>query len=531
MKVIKFSPLSELIKGIDVLADAVSSTLGPKGNNVILQNQYQKPHVTKDGVTVAEAIELEDVTHNLGVQIVREAAAKTDALAGDGTTTATVLARAIIKEGYKLIQAGVPAIDIKRQIEDILPDLISFIKEQSIEVKNDFSKIKNVATISSNNDVEIGSLIAEAMEKATVDGVVAVKEANGNETYIEEVNGLQFNKGYLSHYFMTDAEKQVAEHEDVYILITDQKIRDQSKILPVVEEVYKKNGSLLIIADEVEAQALAFLVRNKMSTGLKVVAVKAPGYGERRRKLLEDLAIVTGATIISEKDEHLRLEDTKLHHLGRCKSITVTKDSTTIVDGNSDPKQLEKRIREVRAEIDSASNTYEKETAQERLAKLIGGVVVLNIGAHTESELKEKKDRINDALRATKAAMKEGIVPGGGLVLYNASIMVNGRPTDYGTQVLKEALQAPMKSIVENAGDDFGKVKSDILHGEDVDVFRHGYNALTGQYEDMVKAGIVDPTMVTRVALENAVSVANLILMTNCTVAEESHEDYPPMMQ
>ena len=524
-KVITFNPLSQLIEGVDILANAVSSTLGPKGNNVILQNQFQKPHVTKDGVTVAESIELEDVTQNLGVQIVKEAAAKTDAIAGDGTTTATVLAQSIIKEGYKLIQAGVPAIEIKRQLEQLLPSIIEFIHKNSIKIDGDYKKIRSVATISSNNDEEIGDLVAKAMEKATIDGVVAVKESKGNDTYIEEVNGLQFNKGYLSHYFMTDSEKQVAEHEDVYILITDQKIRDQSKIIPVVEEVYKKNGSLLIIADEVEAQALAFLVRNKLSTGLKVVAVKAPAYGDRRRKLLEDLAIVTGGTVISE-NETLRLEDTKLHHLGRAKSITVTKDSTTIVDGNSDKEKLDKRIKEVRAELETASNAYDKETTQERLAKLIGGVVVLNIGAHTESELKEKKDRINDALRATKAAMKEGIVAGGGITLYNASIAL--QDSDYGSKVLKEALQSPMKVIAQNAGADFGKIKSDLLYGGG-EVTSYGYNALTDTYEDLVDEGIIDPAMVTRVALENAVSVANLILMTNCTVAVEGHEEYPPM--
>lgn len=856
MKEITFKPLPELIKGIDILADAVSSTLGPKGNNVILQNQYQKPHVTKDGVTVAESIELENVTQNLGVQIVKEAAAKTDHLAGDGpqplyakvltpngfttmkelkvgdlicgtngttqtvegifpkgekeiykvyfsdgrvveccedhlwkvttsygatktlplkeilnsnkvksfnkdgsirygyyvpkthvdfpkkdlpidpyllglligdgslsgtgnielslgknklfvlknipenikfksswvddknyfrvvldseiqkpleqlgllgtlsstkfipkeylyssqeqreqllqglidtdgyinnrdlfeystvseqlkddflelcrglgistydvlhtrendpnsysnipiyrinqlkgykygdkiidieatgiktmmqcikvsnedhlyitdnyivthnTTTSTVLARAIVKEGHKLIQAGVPAIEIKRQIEEILPDIIDFIKERSIEVKDNYKLIKEVATISSNNDPIIGSLIAEAMEKATADGIVAVKESKGNDTFIEEVNGLQFNKGYLSHYFMTDSEKQVAEHEDTYILITDQKIRDQSKILSAVEAVYKKNGSLLIIADEVEAQALAFLVRNKLSTGLKVVAVKAPGYGDRRRELLEDLAIVTGATVISEKNEHLRLEDTKLEHLGFAKSVTVTKDTTTIVEGNSDQSKLQKRIKQLKAQLASEEKEYEKERIQERLAKLVGGVVVLNIGAHTESELKEKKDRINDALRATKAAMKEGIVPGGGLVLYNAATMINGRPSNYGTRVLVEALQSPMKAIVENAGANFGYIKSELAHGDE-SVFSYGYNAfgynaLNDKFEDLIKSGIVDPAMVTRVALENAVSVANLVLMTNCTVAATGHEEYPPMMQ
>lgn len=530
MKDITFNPLSELIKGVDILADAVSSTLGPKGNNVILQNQYQKPHVTKDGVTVAEAIEVEDPTQNLGVQIVREAASKTDALAGDGTTTATVLAQAIIKEGYKLIQAGVPAIEIKRQIEDLLPKITSFIKEQSIEVKNDFTKIKDVATISSNNDKEIGELIARAMEKATIDGVVAVKEAKGNDTFIEEVNGLQYNKGYLSHYFMTDAEKQLAEYEDVYILITPEKISNYIDLAPMVDEVYKQNGALLIIADDVEAQALSFFIRNKLSAGLKVVATKAPGYADRRMKLLQDIATVTGATVISEKDEHIRLKDVKLEHLGRAKSVTVTKDSTTIVEGQGDKDKLEERIRLVRAELENASNSYEKETTQERLAKLIGGVVVLNVGATTEAELKEKKDRINDALRATKAAMKEGIVPGGGLVLYNASIMVNGAANaNYGTKVLSQALQSPMKSIVENAGDDFGKVKSEILYGKDVEIFKYGYNALTGKYEDLVEAGVIDPAMVTRVALENAVSVANLILMTNCTIAVKDHEEYPPM--
>lgn len=529
MKTIKFNPLAELIEGVDILSNAVKSTLGPKGNNVILQNQYQKPHVTKDGVTVAESIEVEDPTQNLGVQIVREAAAKTSALAGDGTTTATVLAQAIIKEGYKLIQAGVPAIKIKRQMEALVPDILEFIRRQSIEVKDDYSKIQSVATISSNNDVEIGKLIAEAMEKATLDGVVVVKESKGSDTYIEEVKGLQLNKGYLSHYFMTDREKQTAEYEDVYILITDEKIRSQDALLPAVEAVYKKNGALLIIADDIEAQALAFLVRNKLNTGLKVVAIKAPGYGDRRKKLLEDIAVVTGGTVVSEKDEHLRLKDVKVEHLGRANSVTITKDSTTIVEGHSNEDKLKERIKEVRAELSNASNNYEKETTQERLAKLIGGVVVLNIGANTESELKEKKDRIDDALHATRAAMKEGIVAGGGLMLYNSSIMLKGSDDqNYGNKVLQAALEYPMKTIVENAGQDFGEIKAELRKGTG-EVFKWGYNALTNEYQDLVENGVIDPTMVTRVALENAVSVANLILMTNCTVATQQHEEYPPM--
>lgn len=527
-KTITFNPLAQLIEGVDILANAVKSTLGPKGNNVILQNQYQKPHVTKDGVTVAEAIEVEDPTQNLGVQIVREAAAKTAHLAGDGTTTSVVLAQAIIKEGYKLIQAGVPAIDIKRQLEALVPTITNFIKECSIPVADDYNKIKQVATISANNDVEIGELIAEAMQKATLDGVVAIKESKGNETYIEEVKGLQFNKGYASHYFMTDREKQVAEYEDVCILVTDEKIRDQSKLVPIIEDVYSKGKALLIIADEIEAQALQFCIFNKIRTGLKIVAVKAPAYGDRRKKILEDICIVTGATLISQ-DNLLRLQDINYSHLGSAKSITVTKDSTTVVDGNSDKQKLEDRIKEVRAEIENAPNSYEKETAQERLAKLIGGVAVLYVGAHTENELKEKKDRIDDALHATKAAMQEGIVAGGGLTLFNASIMVNGSDTySIASKIMGEALQSPMKTIIENAGANYGEVKAKIpMKGGEVHSW--GYNALTNTYEDLVSNGIVDPTMVTRVAVENAVSVANLILMTNCTIAQKDFQQYPEM--
>lgn len=526
MKVITFNPLAELIKGVDVLGNAVKSTLGPKGNNVILQNQYQKPHVTKDGVTVAEAIEVEDPTQNLGVLIVKEAAAKTGQLAGDGTTTATVLAQSIIKEGYKLIQAGVPAIDIKRQLEVLTPIVIEFLKSTSIPVADDFLKIQQVATISSNNDEEIGSLIAEAMQKATLDGVVAVKESKGNETYIEEVKGLQFEKGYASHYFMTDREKQVAEYEDVHILVTDEKIRDQTKLVPLIEEVYSKGKALLIIADEIEAQALQFCIFNKLRTGLKIVAVKAPAYGDRRKKVLEDICVVTGATLISQ-DSALRLQDVRFSHLGRAKSITVTKDTTTIVDGHSDPSTLEQRIKEVRAEIENASNSYEKETAQERLAKLVGGVAVLYVGAHTENELKEKKDRIDDALHATRAAMKEGIVAGGGLALYNSATMLKGLADDnYGTTILTTALQSPMKAIVENAGANFGEISANLSKGDE-EILSYGYNALTNTYENLHNSGIVDPTMVTRIALENAVSVANLILMTNCTVATVDHQQYP----
>jgi len=513
---VNLSPTTPLIKGVNTLAQAVKSTLGPKGRNVILQKPYQQLHVTKDGVTVAESIELEDAIENLGASIVKQASSRTASLAGDGTTTATVLAQSIIQEGQKFIQSGVAPITIKRQLEKSLPEVLKYIKDNSIQVADDWEKIQHVATISANGDSEIGSLVTKAMKQATIDGVVAVKEARSLDTYIEEVNGLRYNKGYLSPYFVTDPSTMSAEYDDTYILLYDGKLRNPQHLIPIIDQVYRQGGSLLVVAQEIEAQALQFLVVNKLRKGLKVIATQAPGFGNNQKKQLEDLATVTGATLVTE-DTVTKLDQIDIDHLGFSDSVSVTKDHTTIVGGNSDKKELDSRIATVRAELNHAQNEYEETTIKERLAKLIGGVVVLHVGAATEAELKEKKDRIDDALSATSAAIQEGIVPGGGYTFFQASLSIPYE--DWGSQILTSALESPLKSICENAGADFGFVKASILDK------KKGWDAYKDSYVDLVKEGIIDPAMVTRVALESAVSAASTILMTSTTVTPTNSEE------
>lgn len=509
-----------LIMGIDQLANAVKVTLGPKGRNVVLQKSFGAPKITKDGVTVAKDIELVDPLENMGAQMAKEVASKTADVAGDGTTTATVLAQAMIKAGIKNVATGANPIDLKRGIDKAVKIVVENLKEQAEPVSGNFDKIRQVATISANNDEEIGTLITDAMKKVTTDGVITVEEAKGTETYVEEVIGMQFDRGYLSPYFTTNTEQMVTEYEDPYILIHDKKISNIKDLLPVLEAAARDGKALLIIAEDIDGTALGTLVVNRLRGALKVVAVKAPGFGDRRKAMLEDIAILTGGTVISEEQGY-KLENTTLDQLGRCEKIKVDKDNTTIVGGLGDDKMVRARVNQIKAQIETTTSDYDREKLQERLAKLTGGVAVLHVGAPTEVEMKEKKDRVDDALHATRAAIEEGIVPGGGVAYVRAisalrKVKFDNEDEFIGAGIVSKALEAPLRTIAQNAGREGSVVLQKVLdeHGS------YGYNARTDQYEDLKKAGVIDPAKVTRIAIENAASIAGLVLMTECTISE-----------
>jgi chaperonin GroEL len=512
----------KLHAGVDALANAVKVTLGPKGRNVVIQKSFGAPQITKDGVTVAKEIELEDPVANMGAQMVKEVASKTADIAGDGTTTATVLAQAMIKAGLKNVTAGANPMDLKRGIDKATKAVIEHLKGQSEVVGNDFSKIEQVAAISANNDNEIGALIADAMKRVSKDGVITVEEAKGTDTYVEEVMGMQFDRGYLSPYFVTDTESMVTEYENPYILIHDKKISNMQDILPVLEQVIQSGRPLLIIAEDIESQALGVLVVNRLRAQLKVVAVKAPGFGDRRKAMLEDIAILTGGTVISEEKGY-KLDQTTMDMLGTAEKITVDKDNTTIVNGAGADETINGRIGQIKQQIETTTSDYDREKLQERLAKLAGGVAVLYVGAATEVEMKEKKDRVDDALHATRAAVEEGIVAGGGVALVRAIAALNdmkGENEDQtiGVQIVRKAMEAPLRTIADNAGVEGSVILQGVITGKGDS---YGYNARTNEFEDLKKAGVIDPTKVTRIALENAASIAGMVLTTECVINDK----------
>ncbi len=521
-----------LKKGVDALANSVKVTLGPKGRNVIISKSFGGPQVTKDGVTVAKEIELENELENMGAQMVKEVASKTNDLAGDGTTTATVLAQAIVKEGLKNVASGANPMDLKRGIDKAVKCITDDLDKQSKKVGNSSEKIQQVASISANNDQNVGNLIAQAFEKVGKEGVITVEEAKGTDTYVDVVEGMQFDRGYLSPYFVTNADKMITELENPYILLFDKKIANLQEILPILEPVSQSGRSLLIIAEDVEGQALATLVVNKLRGGLKIAAVKAPGFGDRRKAMLEDIAILTGGTVISE-ERGFSLENTDLTMLGTAETVTVDKDNTTIVNGKGKANEIKARVNQIKAQIETTTSDYDKEKLQERLAKLAGGVAVLYVGAASEVEMKEKKDRVDDALHATRAAVEEGIVAGGGVALVRtkdklANLKSENADENTGIQIVDKAIEAPIRTIVENAGGEGSIVISKVIESEN----NIGYDAKNEKYVDMLKAGIIDPKKVTRIALENAASVAGMILTTECAVVdikEESPAPMPPM--
>ncbi len=518
-----------LKRGVDKLADAVKVTLGPKGRNVVIEKKFGAPTVTKDGVTVAKEIELEDPLENMGAQMVREVASKTSDVAGDGTTTATVLAQAIFREGLKNVTAGANPMDLKRGIDMAVTAIVEELKRISRPISGK-KEIAQVGMISANNDEEIGNLIAEAMEKVGKDGVITVEEAKGTETELKVVEGMQFDRGYLSPYFVTNTETMEAELEDAYILIHDKKISSMKDLLPILEKVVQTGKPVLIIAEEVEGEALATLVVNKLRGTLRVVAVKAPGFGDRRKAMLEDIAILTGGTVISEEKGY-KLENATIAYLGQAKRIVVDKDNTTIVEGKGKPDQIKARINEIKSQIEKATSDYDKEKLQERLAKLSGGVAVLNIGASTEVEMKEKKARVEDALHATRAAVQEGIVAGGGVALIRAAKALDAlKPENEdqktGIEIIRRAIEEPLRLIVANTGTTDGAVVlQKVKEGKD----DFGFNARTEQYENLIQSGVVDPTKVTRTALENAASVASLLLTTEAVIVEKKEEEKATM--
>jgi len=514
-----------LKKGVDQLADAVKVTLGPKGRNVVIEKSFGAPTVTKDGVSVAKEIELENKVENLGAQMVKEVASKTADVAGDGTTTATVLAQAIYTQGMKNVAAGASPIDIKRGMDKAVIKVIENLKAQSKEVGDSYDKIEQVASISANNDSAIGKLIAEAMSKVSKEGVITVEEAKGTETHVDVVEGMQFDRGYLSPYFVTDSEKMIADLESPYILIYDKKISNMKELLPVLEPVAQSGKPLVIISEDLDGEALATLVVNKIRGSLKVAAVKAPGFGDRRKAMLEDIAILTGGTVISE-ERGFKLENATIDMLGTAEKISIDKDNTTIVNGNGAGDDITARVNQIKAQIESTTSDYDREKLQERLAKLAGGVAVLYVGAASEVEMKEKKDRVDDALAATRAAIEEGIVPGGGVAFVRAASALTdlkGENEDEttGMAIIARAIEEPLRQIVINAGLEGSVVVNKVKEGKD----DFGFNAKTGVYENMLEAGIIDPTKVTRVALENASSVAGMLLITEATITEIPSED------
>jgi len=518
-----------LKSGVDQLSNAVKVTLGPKGRNVVIEKKFGSPQITKDGVTVAKEIELSDAMENVGAQLVKEVASKTGDDAGDGTTTATVLAQSIVNVGLKNVAAGANPMDLKRGIDKAVAKVVEQLKKQSIEIGDDYTKIEQVATVSSNNDFEIGKLIAEAMKKVKKEGVITVEEAKGIETTVEAVEGMQFDRGYISPYFITNPDKMEAVLENPFILITDKKVSTMKDLLPVLEPVAQNGRSLLIIAEDVEGEALATLVVNKLRGSLKIAAVKAPGFGDRRKEMLEDIAILSGGVVISE-EKGLRLDAAKLDMLGSAEKISLDKDNTTIVNGAGNKEAIQKRVSQIKLQIENTTSDYDREKLQERLAKLAGGVAVLYVGAATETEMKEKKDRVDDALSATRAAVEEGIIPGGG-VAYIRSIdaldSIKGANQDEvtGIQIVKRAIEEPLRQIAINAGQEGSVVTQKVKEGKD----DFGYNAYTDKYENLLKSGVIDPTKVARVALENAASIAGMLLTTECVMVDEKEENPAPM--
>lgn len=517
-----------LKKGVDQLANAVKVTLGPKGRNVIIDKKYGAPHITKDGVTVAKEIELADAAENLGAQLVKEVASKTGDQAGDGTTTATVLAQAIVGVGLKNVTAGANPMDLKRGIDKAVSTVVAEIKKQSEVVGNDFDKIEQVATISANNDAEIGKLIADAMRKVSKDGVITIGEAKGMDTTIDVVQGMQFDRGYISPYFVTNTETMEVEMDKPYILIYDKKISNLKELLPVLEPAVQSGRPLLIIAEDVDSEALTTLVVNRLRAQLKICAVKAPGFGDRRKEMLEDIAILTGGTVISE-EKGIKLESATIEMLGTAESITVNKDNTTIVNGAGDKEAIASRVAQIKAQIAATKSTYDKEKLQERLAKLAGGVAQLNVGAASEVEMKEKKDRVDDALSATRAAIEEGIVAGGGVAYIRAqkaldSLKGENEDEQTGIEIVRRAIEEPLRQIVTNAGKEGAVVVDKVRNGEG----DFGYNARKDTYENLKAAGVVDPAKVTRVALENAASIAGMFLTTECVIVDKKEENPAP---
>ncbi len=512
---------NKMKRGVDILANAVKVTLGPKGRNVVIEKKFGSPSVTKDGVTVAKEIELEDAIENMGAQMVKEVASKTADIAGDGTTTATVLAQAIITEGLKNVAAGANPMDLKRGIDKAVKAVVENLRSQSQAVGNDNQKIEQVATISANNDSEIGKLIAQAMEKVSKDGVITIEEAKGIETTVDVVEGMQFDRGYISPYFVTNSEKMQAELENPFILIYDKKISSMKDILHILEKVAQQGAPLLIIAEDLEGEALATLVVNKLRGTLRVAAVKAPGFGDRRKEMLQDIAVLTKGIVISEEQGY-KLENADLTYLGKAERIVIDKDNTTVVGGRGEKEDINGRINQIKSQIENTTSDYDREKLQERLAKLSGGVAVLNVGAATEVEMKEKKDRVDDALHATRAAVEEGIVPGGGVAYVRAIEALNNIDTlnideKTGVQIVRRSLEEPLRQIVENCGIEGSVVVNKVREGKG----DYGFNARTEVYENLIAAGVIDPTKVTRIALENAASIAGMLLTTECVVADK----------
>ena len=518
-----------LKRGVDALANAVKVTLGPKGRNVIIGKSFGGPQITKDGVTVAKEIELEDALENMGAQMVKEVASKTNDLACDGTTTATILAQAIVKEGLKNVTAGANPMDLKRGIDNAVEAVVAELGKNSQTVGNSSDKIKQIATISANNDETIGSLITEAFDKVGKEGVITVEEAKGTDTYVDVVEGMQFDRGYLSPYFVTNSEKMESDLESPYILLYDKKISAMKDLLPILEPVAQSGKPLLVIAEDVDGEALATLVVNKLRGSLKIAAVKAPGFGDRRKAMLEDIAILTGGTVISE-ERGFTLENTTLEMLGSAERVTIDKDNTTLVNGAGDKEAIAARVNQIKSQIETTTSDYDKEKLQERLAKLAGGVAVLYVGAASEIEMKEKKDRVDDALHATRAAVEEGIVAGGGVALLRCIKVLEKLTSDNldeltGIQIIAKAIEAPLRIIVENAGGEGSVVVAKVLEGKG----NFGYDAKTETYVDLLKQGIIDPKKVTRIALENAASVAGMILTTECALVDIKEAAMPPM--
>jgi chaperonin GroEL len=524
-----------LKEGVDQLSNAVKVTLGPKGRNVIIEKSFGSPAITKDGVTVAKEVELEDPIENMGAQMVKEVASKTNDIAGDGTTTATVLAQAVVTTGLKNVTAGANPMDLKRGIDKAVKAVIKSLKTQTQEIGDSIEKTEQVATISANNDNGIGKLIAEAMAKVKKEGVITIEEAKGIETYVDVVEGMQFDRGYISPYFVTDTEKMEAVYESPYILIYDKKISVMKDLLPVLEKAAQSGRALVIIAEDIDGEALATLVVNKIRGSLKVAAVKAPGFGDRRKEMLEDIAVLTGGTVISEEKGY-KLEDADISMLGDADKVAIDKDNTTIVNGKGEKVNIEGRVNQIKAQIDTTTSDYDKEKLQERLAKLAGGVAVIYVGAASEVEMKEKKDRFDDALNATRAAIEEGIIPGGGVAFIRAietlaSIKVDNDDEETGVSIIRRALEEPMRQIVENAGLEGSVIVQKVKEGK----ADYGFNARTEVYENLFEAGVIDPTKVTRVALENAASIAGMLLTTECVIADHKDENagaapaMPPM--
>ncbi|WP_163709201.1 chaperonin GroEL [Mangrovibacterium lignilyticum] len=530
-KEIKFNieARDQLKKGVDKLADAVKVTLGPKGRNVVIEKKFGAPQITKDGVTVAKEIDLSDAYENIGAQMVKEVASKTGDDAGDGTTTATVLAQSIINVGLKNVTAGANPMDLKRGIDKAVAKVVEAIKGQSQNIGDDFNKIKSVAKVSANGDETIGALIAEAMEKVKTEGVITVEEAKGTDTYVDVVEGMQFDRGYISPYFVTNTEKMAAELDHPFILIHDKKISTMKDLLPVLEQTAQTGRPLMIVAEDVDGEALATLVVNRLRGSLKVCAVKAPGFGDRRKEMLEDLAVLTGGTVITE-EKGMKLEDTSIDMLGVAEKITVDKENTTVVAGAGDQAQIDARVGMIKQQIESTTSDYDREKLQERLAKLAGGVAVLYVGAASEVEMKEKKDRVDDALSATRAAVEEGIVPGGGVMYIRAIASLEGLTGDNddettGIEIIKRAIEEPLRQIVANAGKEGAVVVQKVKEGTG----DFGYNARVDEYQNLLETGVIDPAKVTRVALENAASIAGMFLTTECVLVDEKEEHAAPM--